>query len=383
MLDNSLSMGRGNLAICRETIKYVLDNADKEYGFSLTLIGEDRGVLGDCGDTRETLKEKLSKVGLIDSEPLITDNLTEILLDLRHNREAQRCVLFFSDGIEKESLRHEKEELYFLLETSDIPSYVIDCVTKESCIKKPSSIATISGGELLYTDFKDSEAEVEKKLGDKILGCMRSGFKELTVSEEKAEIKSRGIEGYPAEAEDYTNGSENEVRSYKEKNENEILLYEEENGNEIQPYKEESEDEAFKLLNVDGDDPLNIKTTVKIMDNSIPRNYGENEIVYKQERLLKNTPYFFAVAGVLIVSALVLIKVFLEKERKRKRKKFKEHLQEGSKSEIRTGDRRKEQGSAAAKKELTDKENIEENRYPPLEELREEYLLWEEDNGGI
>ena len=177
MLDNSLSIGRGNLAICRETIRYLAENAGEDTDLALAVFGEDIGILTDFGESREVLKERLDTVELMDRDTYIIDNLTELLLSWKKADLADRCIVLFTDGEEKEPLYHDKEELYFLLARLDYPVYVVDCVTKRDVpIKTLSAISTISGGELLYTEFEDSEAGVEQKLGDKILALSEAAF---------------------------------------------------------------------------------------------------------------------------------------------------------------------------------------------------------------
>ncbi|MCR4657295.1 MAG: VWA domain-containing protein [Lachnospiraceae bacterium] len=177
MLDNSLSIGRGNLAICRETIRYIADNADNEISLALSVFGEDIGALSDYGESRETLKERLDAIELMDRDTKITDNLTELLLEWKKADLADRCIILFTDGEETEPVDHEREEMYFLLERLDYPVYVVDCVTKKEVPHKLlSAVSTISSGELLYTEFEDSEAGVEKKLGDKLLSFIEAKY---------------------------------------------------------------------------------------------------------------------------------------------------------------------------------------------------------------
>ncbi|MCR4657075.1 MAG: VWA domain-containing protein [Lachnospiraceae bacterium] len=177
LLDNSLSVGRGNLAVCRETIRYLADNAGSGIDFALSVYGEDIGMLSDFGEGRNVLKERLDSIELIDRETYLTDNLAALLLEWKKADFADRCIILFSDGEDAQSINHEKGELYFLLAKLDYPVYAVQCVNDRNApIKNLSAVSTISSGELLFTEFEDSEAAVEKKLGDKILSYINARY---------------------------------------------------------------------------------------------------------------------------------------------------------------------------------------------------------------
>lgn len=179
VLDNSLSVGRGNLAICRETIRYLSENAPEETELALGVIGEDLTILSDFGKGRDHLRERLYEVEITETEPSLTDVLTETIAVWKKSDLADRAIILFSDGQETEPLRHASEELYYLLAVSDYPVYAVDCVTKEApSAGNLSAMATISRGGLFFTEFEDSEAEVERKIGDKILTAMEERYEE-------------------------------------------------------------------------------------------------------------------------------------------------------------------------------------------------------------
>ncbi len=177
LLDNSLSIGGGNLAICRETIRYLADNAKEGISLGLAVYGEDIGVICDYGEDRGILKEKAGLIELTDRDACLTDVLTEELLYWRKADLADRCIILFTDGEEKAPVRHAREELYYLLQELDYPVYVVDLITKEEVsLMNLSAISTISGGELLYSEFEGSEAGVEQKLGDELLFLINTRY---------------------------------------------------------------------------------------------------------------------------------------------------------------------------------------------------------------
>ncbi len=195
LLDNSLSVGRGNLAVCRETIRYLADNARADIDFALSVYGEDIGMMADFGEGREVFKERLDTVELIDRETYLTDNLTSLLLEWKKADFANRCIILFSDGEDEEGVNHEKGELYFLLAKLDYPVYAVQCVNdRNASIKNLSAVSTISSGELLFTEFEDSEAEVEKKLGDKLLSFIDARYF-IKATEESPEKQSPDVSG--------------------------------------------------------------------------------------------------------------------------------------------------------------------------------------------
>ncbi len=177
LLDNSLSIGGGNLAICRETIRYIADNAKEGISLGLAVYGEDMDVICDYGEDRAILKEKAGLIELTDRDACLTDVLTEELLYWRKADLADRCIILFTDGKEKAPVRHAREELYFLLNELDYPVYVVDLITKEEVsLMNLSAISTISGGGLLYSEFEGSEAGVEQKLGDELLFLINTRY---------------------------------------------------------------------------------------------------------------------------------------------------------------------------------------------------------------
>ncbi|MBQ7563175.1 MAG: VWA domain-containing protein [Lachnospiraceae bacterium] len=177
LLDNSLSVGRGNLAICRETIRYLSENTEEETELSLAVFGEEATLVSDFGTDREIFKERLYKIVPEDKDTCLTDVLMGTVESWRSADLADRAILLFTDGEGQESLRYAKEELYYRLAVSDYPVYIVDCVTKQKeTLKDLSAIAAISGGSLFFTEFEDSEAEVERKLGEKVLTAMREKY---------------------------------------------------------------------------------------------------------------------------------------------------------------------------------------------------------------
>ncbi len=190
LIDNSKSVGEANFTLCRETAKYIADNLNDKDSARIATFGEGIEYITDYTDDTALLKESVDKLGLIERDTYITDNLTDIIMDWNRQDVACRNIILFTDGEEKEPVRHANEELYYLLKEADYPVYVIQSVENKSvsASKNLSAIATISGGELLLTEFDGSEAGSEQIMGERILKAIenvrKSAEESKAVSEE-------------------------------------------------------------------------------------------------------------------------------------------------------------------------------------------------------
>ena len=126
------------------------------------------------------------------------------------------------------------------MDKADYPVYVIGCVQENSreAMKNLSALARISGGQIFFTEFEDSEAEIERKIGDGLLKAMQEN---RTVQEELEE---------EAKKEAATTEEAGLAVPLQEPavSENEILLYENE---ETEPviYEQNSSQENFTVWN--------------------------------------------------------------------------------------------------------------------------------------
>lgn len=172
LMDNSLSMGEGNLAIEKAVVKYIAENLDEDDEISIGTFGESTEIITDYGSSLTEVLTAIDSVTLINRETYITDTVMEVIEEWKNNDFACRNLLIVSDGGEAESLLHADAELYHILDDSEYPVYFVGCMregTKEA--RNMSAIATISDGIIAYTEYDGSEASVEITVGDKILSA--------------------------------------------------------------------------------------------------------------------------------------------------------------------------------------------------------------------
>lgn len=171
LIDNSRSVGEANFTLCKETAKYIAEHLSEEDSARIATFGEGIEYLTDYTGDTALLKERIDKLVLIERDTYITDNLADIIMDWNRQDVACRNIILFTDGEEKEPVRHANEELYYLLKEADYPVYIVQSVENKSisASKNLSAVATISGGELLLTEFEGSEGGSEQIMGDRIL----------------------------------------------------------------------------------------------------------------------------------------------------------------------------------------------------------------------
>ncbi len=221
LIDNSMSVGNANFMLCKETAKYICENSKSGDLIRIASFGEDIEYITDYTSDSTLLEAGIEKLEMEDRDTYITDNLTQILTEWRDQDVACRNIILFTDGEESEPLMHDKEEMYYLMEQTDYPVYVVQCVDKKSdpAAKNLSAIATISNGRLLLTEFEGSEAESEKTIGNKILEAMSersSSISEKTINSpvgtEGEEVsKDEGTDEETAEEKESTQGEEKET----------------------------------------------------------------------------------------------------------------------------------------------------------------------------
>ena len=171
MIDNSMSVGKANFILSKETARYICEHLNENDECRIAVFGEDIEYLTDYSNDRQMLSDSIDKIEMTDKDTYITDNLAAVLNEWMHQDVACRNIILFTDGEEKEPVLHANEELYYMLKEAGYPVYVVQSVEKKSipAAKNLSAIATISGGELLLTEFENSEGGSERIIGDRIV----------------------------------------------------------------------------------------------------------------------------------------------------------------------------------------------------------------------
>ncbi len=227
LVDDSLSIGPGNREIVKEVLIYLFEHAEEGDAFALAFFGETIDYATDYETDRQSLMKALDAFILTDQDTYLTDVLMDILQEWRQADFACRSILLITDGLSEESLVYPVEELYFTLDKTEYPIYVIGCVQKNngSALKDLAAISRISGGQAFYTEFADSEAEVERKIGDELLAAMRE--RQITFPTQETIVKKEreSVKLVPAVELQETIVSENKVL-LSENEDIEPVLYE-------------------------------------------------------------------------------------------------------------------------------------------------------------
>ncbi len=173
LVDNSATVSLGNREIVKETLKYLITHAPEQDDFALATFTGQTELLVDYGSKREDYLNAVDKLTFVDKETVPADVLMHTLKQWREADFAMRNILLFTDGMGAGSTVYPIEEVYFRLNESGYPLYVIGLVGQdETQLNTVASMARISHGAYFPTEFEDSEAEVERKLTEQVLKAM-------------------------------------------------------------------------------------------------------------------------------------------------------------------------------------------------------------------
>ena len=214
LVDNSASVSMGNREIAKETLKYLIKNAPEQDTFALATFTGQTKLLVDFGSAKEAYLDAIDKITYVEKETCLTDVVMRTLTDWREADFAMRNILVFTDGLGAESAIYPIEEVYFKLNESGYPLYVIGLSqqTNEPALRQAASMARISHGTYLSTEFEDSEAEVEKKLTERLLQAMEEkrglpGKEDLYEKEtQESESEAQGVSAQDIDTEEYASG---------------------------------------------------------------------------------------------------------------------------------------------------------------------------------
>ena len=174
LVDSDATVSEVNQKLVKTTLKYLFYHMPGDRTFCL------RTYEHDISSDEEFLSEANDLVCLTDKiefEPKdsnITDTVSEVITRWKSSDFACRDILIFTDGLEGVATAHEKEELYYLIENSEYPVYVVflDQENNMDAKKGLSAMAVTSGGKLFETEFEGSDAEVDRQLTEKIFAAM-------------------------------------------------------------------------------------------------------------------------------------------------------------------------------------------------------------------
>lgn len=174
LVDNDGTVSDVNQKIVKTTLKYLFYHKKEDRTFCFNTYEHD--ILSDeqYTDDINDLVCEVDKLEFEAKDSNLCDTVSEVIGRWKAADFACRDILVFTDGLEGAATEHEKEELYYLLENCGYPVYVVmlDQENNGSVRKGLSAVATTSGGRLFETDFKGSDAEIDRQLTEMIFSAM-------------------------------------------------------------------------------------------------------------------------------------------------------------------------------------------------------------------
>lgn len=225
LVDNDGTVSEVNQKIIKSTLKYMFYHSPENRAYCLSTYGheldEEEVYTGDMDDLLCTL----DLLEFEEKDSNLTDVLASTITKWKEADFACRDIVVFTDGLEKEALSYEDEELYYLINNTDYPIYVVYLVqdNNASARKFLSAIATTSDGHLFPSEYQGSDAGVDRQLSEGIFAKMDEyAQREWAVYEEE----SYGLEAGGGEQEQKDNVDTNEYSSSNEIANEEGIIYE-------------------------------------------------------------------------------------------------------------------------------------------------------------
>ena len=253
LVDNDATVSEVNQKLVKATLKYLFYHAPEERTFCLDTYEHDILNEESYTDVTNDLVCAADLMEFAAKDSNLCDTLCEVITRWKESDFACRDIIVFTDGLEGASSSHEKEELYYLIENSEYPVYVVmlDQDNNAEVRKGLSAIAVTSGGKFTQTEFSGSDGAVDRQITEKILSAM----------------------------------DEYALVHWKK--------YETEDS--VEETDEESVDEGADEAQIESTDSIDAKTY-------LTEGAQEETVVYEYDR----TPGFFESKGVLILSAALI-----------------------------------------------------------------------------
>ena len=174
LVDNDATVSDVNQKIVKTTLKYLFYHKKEDRTFCLNTYEHDILSEEDYNDDVNDLVCEVDNLEFTPKDSNLCDTISEVIGRWKTSDFACRDILVFSDGIEGAATGHEKEEMYYLLENSGYPVYVVMLSQENNAAERKSlsAIATTSGGKLFETDFKGSDAGIDRQLTEMIFSAM-------------------------------------------------------------------------------------------------------------------------------------------------------------------------------------------------------------------
>lgn len=174
LVDNDATVSAVNQKLVRAVLKYMFYHSPVDRTFCLDTYEHGLSNAEEYVNDPNDLAFKVDKLEFVQKDSNLCDTLCEVITGWKESDFACRDIVVFTDGLEGESLLHEKEELYYLTERNEYPVYIVmlDQEDNAGARKGLSATAVTSGGKFFETEFEGSDAEVDRQLSEKIFAAM-------------------------------------------------------------------------------------------------------------------------------------------------------------------------------------------------------------------
>ncbi len=174
LVDNDATVSPVNQKLCKATLKYLFYHMPEDRTFCLGTYEHDLSVAEEYSSETNDLVCTADTLEYEAKDSSLTDTLCEVITRWKDSDFACRDILVFTDGLEGAATQHEREELYYLLENSGYPVYIVmlDQDDNKEQKKGLSAMSVTSGGKFFTTEFEGSDAGLDRQLTEGIFAAM-------------------------------------------------------------------------------------------------------------------------------------------------------------------------------------------------------------------
>lgn len=214
LVGNADSVSDVNKEIVKETLKYMFKSSKSSRAYCLAAYGHEMETAEEYSNDYTDLCIQAEEMQYDNKETSLIDTLTQVLSSWEEADYACRDIVVFTNGLDADSLYYDREELFYTIENTNYPIYIVDLVQDNNirARKNLSAISKTSGGKLFLTEYEGSDAQIEKEIGNGLFSAMdeyaKTGWQLYEENDEE--------ENYYSEDEQYED-------DYYEENENENL----------------------------------------------------------------------------------------------------------------------------------------------------------------
>lgn len=172
MIDNSLSISKGNRDKISEFLKNLISDRLNHEEICIAVFSEDIMNLTDYTSDYVVLKKAVESIGYEDQETYLTDVLYDVLAEEFQDNEGDlyRRIIVVSDGVDNKSLGYTKDELYSLLKDIRIPVYTIGSLGGKNDnheeLENMFALSRMTSADDFLLDDTDDILDITEKLNE-------------------------------------------------------------------------------------------------------------------------------------------------------------------------------------------------------------------------